>query len=205
MDYVPFNSGEFNRWLIDRGDQTLRLNYDLLEEDIVIDAGGYLGEWSETISQKYRCTVHVIEPLSQLYRNLEQRFNGRSNFYLHNFAIGGSTRDLSITIEGDSSTMYGTSTNTETILCKDVKEFLQEESLDRIALFKINIEGGEYELLERMIELNLVNKVQNFQIQFHRFIPECKERREYIQKALSKTHTLTWNYDWIWENWQLKK
>lgn len=39
--------------------------------------------------------------------------------------------------------------------------------IDDIGLMKINIEGGEYELLERMIELGIINKVKDIQIQFH--------------------------------------
>lgn len=206
MDYVPFNAQEFHRWINDNGDGTLRLNYPLNENSVVIDAGGYEGTWASIIYRKYGCTMHIIEPLQHLYQKLENEYSNTSKVSVYNIAVGGSTRNMSISIEGDSSSLYSTSTNTQQVLCKDVKELFEEELVDirTIDLFKINIEGGEYELLERMAELNLLRTVKNFQIQFHRFVPDCGLRREAIQKALSKTHVQTWNYDWIWENWELK-
>jgi len=47
------------------GDRTLRLNYDMLDEkSIVLDIGGYKGDWASSIFSKYCCTIHVFEPVS---------------------------------------------------------------------------------------------------------------------------------------------
>ena len=67
---------------------------------------------------------------------------------------------------------------------------------------KINIEGGEYDLLDRLITTGLVGKIDNIQVQFHEFVPNAKERMQNIQKKLSKTHTPTYQYEFIWENWK---
>ena len=53
IDYVPFNNAEFHRWINDSGDQTLRLTYDLSPGSVVVDAGGYVGQWAEDIHKKY--------------------------------------------------------------------------------------------------------------------------------------------------------
>ena len=45
------------RWFRDKGDQTLRLNYDLNEHSVVFDLGGYEGQWSADIFQRYQCNV----------------------------------------------------------------------------------------------------------------------------------------------------
>lgn len=45
------------RWATDKGDSTHRLNYDLDENSIVFDVGGYLGKWAELIYAKYGCWV----------------------------------------------------------------------------------------------------------------------------------------------------
>jgi hypothetical protein len=71
-----------------------------------------------------------------------------------------------------------------------------------IDLLKINIEGGEYELLEHIIEKTLQNKIRNIQVQFHTWIENCEDRRKNIQDILRKTHKLTYNYDFVWENWE---
>ena len=69
---------------------------------------------------------------------------------------------------------------------------------------KINIEGDEFPLLESMLENNLITYVTDIQVQFHQFIPNAVARRELIHKKLSETHKLTYNYEFVWENWQKK-
>ena len=40
------------------------------------------------------------------------------------------------------------------------------------------------------------------QIQFHNFIPNAEKLREDIREDFSKTHHLTYDYYFIWENWE---
>ena len=69
-------------------------------------------------------------------------------------------------------------------------------------LLKMNIEGGEYEVLPRLIETGLILAVDNLQIQFHPIDSQSPGRMKAIQLALEKTHELTWRYQWVWENWK---
>jgi hypothetical protein len=89
------------------------------------------------------------------------------------------------------------------------EDFVREYNVDHIDLMKINIEGGEYELLEHMIEKDLIGMVDQFIIQFHNKdlglnIYKAKERRDEIRKALSKTHKEVWCEPFIWEKWVKK-
>ena len=45
------NYNTFNKWIKDDGANTLRFNYPLSEERIVIDAGGYKSEWSAKMGE----------------------------------------------------------------------------------------------------------------------------------------------------------
>ena len=51
------------RWKADQGDQVLRLNYHLRPDSVVMDLGGYRGDWAHEIHSRYRCRVHVFEPV----------------------------------------------------------------------------------------------------------------------------------------------
>ena len=51
-------------WVRDNGDHTLRLDYDLNEDSIVFDVGGYRGDFTSAIFNKYNCNVYVFEPVS---------------------------------------------------------------------------------------------------------------------------------------------
>jgi hypothetical protein len=67
---------------------------------------------------------------------------------------------------------------------------------------KVNIEGGEYELLERLIDTDLVRAIGDIQVQFHNFWPEAASRMENVQNGLRRTHTPTYQYRFVWENWR---
>ncbi|MEM7512644.1 MAG: FkbM family methyltransferase, partial [Bacteroidota bacterium] len=81
-------------------------------------------------------------------------------------------------------------------------EAINELGSNHIDLIKINIEGGEFELLEAIIDAGWVDKIDNIQVQFHDFVPNARERMMEIQKKLSFTHELTYQYDFVWENWK---
>jgi hypothetical protein len=55
-----------------------------------------------------------------------------------------------------------------------------------------------------MLDADVVNLCVNLQIQFHTVAPDYEERREAIRSRLSKTHVLTYDAPFIWENWSLK-
>ena len=204
MDYVPFNRQEFDRWVADCGDQTLRVNYNLTPDSVVVDAGGYHGEFAKTINNKYGSIIFVLEPLQSLHENIETIFRLNPRVIPLNYALAARTEQADISLEGDASSLHTNSGLTEKIQCVDVQEFFETNNIETVDLLKLNIEGAEYDVLDRIIELDLLPRINNIQIQFHRFVPDCSRRREIIREHLSKTHNCVWDYDWIWEGWQLK-
>lgn len=204
MDYVPFNQKEYDRWVGDAGDLTHRLNYELDKNSIVVDLGGYKGYWTENINKKFGCKIYILEPLKVFYGDLIEKFKEYNNIVPINVALLNKNENTEMSIKGDMSSLFDPGENNEIVECLDVKDFFQKYEIDKIDVLKINIEGSEYDLLDRIIELNLHPNIKNMQIQFHRFIENCDSRRISIQNRLSDTHKCTWNYDWIWENWQLK-
>ena len=68
----------------------------------------------------------------------------------------------------------------------------------------MNIEGGEYDLLEYLVGTEWIGKIEDIQIQFHNYGPEYVRRKDKIRLELSKTHYLTYDYALIFENWRLR-
>ena len=64
------------------------------------------------------------------------------------------------------------------------------------------IEGSEYPLLIHLAKLNSLDLVEEYQIQFHNFIPDAIPKRDNIIEYLSQTHKRTWCYYFVWENWK---
>ena len=74
------------------------------------------------------------------------------------------------------------------IKIKKITDVIKELNIDKIDLMKINIEGGEYDLLFYLIEKKLIYKIDNIQIQFHNFVQEAKDIAE-----RTKTNIKIWN------------
>ena len=49
----------------------------------------------------------------------------------------------------------------------DIVEFVDSEKITEIDLLKINIEGGEYDVIPRLLDTKMINKIKYIQIQFH--------------------------------------
>ena len=75
--YVKRNrhSIEVHRWHKDNGDFSLRLNYPLFENSVVLDVGAYKGDWSWQIANKYNCHIYAFEPVPEFHSQIVNRFN----------------------------------------------------------------------------------------------------------------------------------
>lgn len=60
------------------------------------------------------------------------------------------------------------------------------------------------DLLEYLVKFPYISQITNLQIQFHDFVANAHARMLHIQNELSKTHVLTYQFPFIWENWKLK-
>lgn len=190
------------KWFADKGDETHRIDYSLTNTSTVIDLGGYKGEWSDLIFSRYKCNIHIFEPSLIFFKSISEKYKENSKIKSYNYGLGNCDTELFLSDEGDASSIFKEGENKEKIVIKDANVFFG--FMRSVDLIKINIEGGEYDLLEYLLEKNIVNKIQNIQIQFHTFVDNCEQRRNNIQTKLSETHRLTYNYDFVWENWEKK-
>lgn len=191
---------EVARWFIDRGDLTHRINYDLKPDSIVIDIGGYKGDWAEAIISKYKCYIYIFEPVRSFYEYIYDRFSDNNKVFIYKFGLGPRTETVDIGVNNDASSLFIETSNIEKISIMACEIFL--DKMPNIDLIKINIEGGEYDLLNHLIKKDLISRLRNIQVQFHTFVPDCVDKRQAIRCELSKTHKLTYNYDFVWENWE---
>ena len=69
----------------------------------------------------------------------------------------------------------------------------------------INIEGGEYTLLEQIINSGLINQINNLQIQFHDFFPDSQNKRKEIINKLFRTHETIFSFPFVWEGFRKRQ
>jgi FkbM family methyltransferase len=146
----------------------------------------------------------IFEPHPKFYNTIVNRFKNDQQVSAYPFGLGARTETVSFSVANNASSVFDKSDEKEEVQIVSVKEFLEQHKISQVDLIKINIEGGEYELLEDILDSNMINVFNDIQVQFHDFFPEAKNRMNRIQERLAETHELTYQYEFIWENWRKK-
>jgi FkbM family methyltransferase len=185
-------------------DPDLLVEADLDERSTVLDVGAYVGEWSEEIADRYGSTIFAFEPNPRAFRRLEARFRERPNVMCFEYGLAGADARAALALDGPGSTIDdrpGSFGSTEVQL-RDVAAVIEELGLPQIDLCKMNIEGGEYDVFDRLIGTGLIARMRIVSVQFHEWHPHAYRRRRAIRRRLRRTHEEVWNHPFIWELWR---
>lgn len=176
----------------------------LSEMSVVFDVGGYQGNWAAEIINRYGCTVHVFEPHPQFASDIASRFAENDCVRVHPIAL--SSEDGRFALSNDQDASSGRNVGENAIECRmvSVDRFMAEHSIGSIDVMKVNIEGGEYDLLPALISGGHMQKIGTLLIQFHHFDDQDPTRRESIRRDLAQTHDCDWSYEFVWEQWSRK-
>jgi FkbM family methyltransferase len=185
---------------------TILVEADLDATSIVLDIGAYIGEWSEQISHRYRCTIYAFEPNPNAFEKLQTRLATHGRVQLFNYGLAGADAQASLALDGPGSSVFAhdSTFGKVDVRLRDVVAVLDSCGIDHVDLCKVNIEGGEYDLFDRLIESDWISRMSSLSIQFHEWHPNAYRRRRAIRRALHRTHTEAWSYPFVWEFWQTR-
>ncbi len=189
-------------WVSNLGDSTHMLDHnELSSESVVIDLGGYKGEWSKKIFDRYGCFIDIYEPASEFVVSIKSTFEKELNtrVKVYESAVGCSNTRVSLVLDG-----LGTRTvkdengevNTTSII-----QILSNRSVD---LLKMNIEGDEYDVFDAIFSNDLTKNLKSVLVQFHPVDDNSIQRYTTIAQELSKSHVCAFRYPFIWEKWCVK-
>lgn len=176
-----------------------RYLYDLTPDSIVIDAGAHKGDFTAEIVRRHDCTVHTFEPIRRFFNETQMRLVACPKVCLSNSGIGSKTEMVRMWVKGDSSGRFADTDNFEDVQMTDAA------TLPFADLFKLNIEGGEFDVLEHCLKEGVIGRFKNIQVQFHPVVPNAEARYQAIRAALLKTHHLTFDAPWVWQNYRLNE
>ena len=203
---TPHNRA-YARWVI-FGGENKRYQYDLTENSIVFDVGGYHGDFTDKIVNKYGCKSYIFEPVKEYADAIEKRFLATDKVRVFSFGLSDHTSKEAMLIDDDGSSVHGTITSdapTEMIALKNIIEFMSDEKITKVDLIKLNIEGGEYEVLRALLDSDTIENFRYIQVQFHDIDTHSDDEMKAIVDQLTKTHKLMWKCrPFIWESWELK-
>jgi FkbM family methyltransferase len=195
------NKNEVNRWFRDRGDYSHNINYDLTEASVIMDLGGYTGVWAQQMINKYNPNVYIIEPIHSFYNTMVEKFKGNDKVRLLNVGVSTSDKEGKIFLNGDGTSSKLVEGKSVDVTFNSMSTILNKWNLDNVDLIQINIEGDEYPLLDNMLELGLVRKFKNIQVQFHLGIENAPILRERIREGLRNNgFKIKFDYPFVWES-----
>jgi len=176
---------------------------DLDQASVVLDVGAYIGDWSEQIARRYGARIFAFEPNPEAFRVLTARLAGE-RVQCFDYALGAADGDGVLSIVGPGSSLSASvpGAGTATVPVRDVVAIMDALGIGDVDLCKVNIEGGEFDLLERLMAADRLRRVRLLSVQFHEWQPGAYRRRRAIRRALARTHTEVWNYPWVWELWR---
>ena len=164
--------------------------------------GGNKGDWTADIDARYQTTTYVFEPIAQFHAQICARFESNPRVRPFQFELGVHDEELAMNLSADGTGVFASGAAQETVRIAGIQSFLAAQAIDNIDLMKINIEGGEYDLLDHLTATGDIGKVRRLQVQFHDFVPDAIPRRARIVNELARTHRQVWCYYFVWEEWE---
>lgn len=184
----------------------------LTKGDIALDVGAFEGDWSARVYEKYQPCIYAFELDPPSIELLKKRFTETPDITCVPYGLAGQNATLALSQRGMGSTLHEQghgnasrgAASTVDVEVRDIVDVLDSLGHVDIAIIKLNIEGAEYDVLERLIEAGQLSQIRCYTIQFHEWLDRAHLRRRRIRKELSKTHTLMWDYPFVWEQWVRK-
>ena len=180
---------------------------------VVIDCGANIGEITCQLAPT-GAEIHSFEPDPYSFSRLEGNCSAFENVTLHNKAVGVGSGALTIyRKKGFESDPEWFSLTTSAIVNPkaidkmeavevefiDLEGFIQEK-LDAgrdVAFLKMDIEGGELEILERFVQTDVLTKVRSTAVETHAWLfDDGKKRFSALRKIARKRPDFNLDLDW---------
>lgn len=183
---------------------------DLKPHDVIIDVGGYEGNWSRIVVEKYGCSALIFEPIKSFHAQISESLAThplRRHFDVINSGVGATSGETTMGVKGDSSGVAADGPQ-ETVSIIGVDRLfnnLKQAWPPEIACMKLNCESSEFPILEAMLAQDLVKHVRTIHVQFHNIVPNAQARMDAIIAGICKTHDILWDAPWCWIGFQRKR
>lgn len=128
------------------------------DHGVIIDAGGYIGSAAIKFARAFpNSKIITIEPSTENFEILKRNTSGYANIFAINAALSSKPGKIELKSRGtgewgftiaEESDDSANLQNLETVDMITVEEIFSRFEIDKVDLFKLDIEGGEYELLK---------------------------------------------------------
>ncbi len=186
-------------WIALDGDARIRRRLKVPRGGLVLDVGAYEGEFAAHARSVLDARVIAIEPIPEFTSALRQRFAGDDFVTVVPVALGRSNGLIDLQVAGDGSSAWVEGESSVEVPLVDAAEIVGDRQVD---LLKMNAEGAEFDVLDRLVETGQIRQVQTILVQFHKFVPDAQTLRSDLRRRLQSTHQCVVNVPWVWELWR---
>lgn len=145
--------------------------------DVVLDVGAHVGMVSMWLARRYPfLRILAFEPIPETYQRLVSNLhrNGISTVEAHNVAVTSDGRDLDMVVWSELNSGGGTASfsyrdesdeqHHRIVPSTTLDDVFREHGLERVKLLKIDIEGGEHEVLHTT---SVLDRIEHVRGEFH--------------------------------------
>jgi FkbM family methyltransferase len=196
--FLKSESIYYKNFIKDGGDSIIYQSIALDSKSLVIDGGGYEGEFVDEILKKKNCNIYIYEPNVEFFNKLFLKYQNNNAIKVANLALFDKTCKISLSNNDNASSIINNSfQDLKNIWACDVfEEFKKYQQID---LLKLNIEGAEYNVLNRLIDTGSIKRINYILVQFHKEYDDNYLKRNIILSELQKTHKVIFSYNYVWE------
>ena len=183
----------------------------LKKHAVAIDCGANLGDVSLRMAE-HGATVFAFEPNPYAFEVLHQRLAGFHHVHLFNQAVHikndcmqlyfheNSRQDQVHWSTGSSLLSFKSNVNPNTsveVQTIDIVEFIRQLNCE-VALMKLDVEGVECPIINRLIDSNLVHRIKQLLVETHDHkIPELRPETDALRKRIHHLQLKNISLDWV--------
>jgi FkbM family methyltransferase len=151
----------------------------------IIDLGANKGDFAKYFLDTYGCNIYCVEPNINLLNSTPTNIRNKIDNYVISNQNGKCSFHISQNSEASSiykniSNKFGNSQAVE-VPSITLSSYLEQKNIDIIEILKIDIEGGEIDLLNYLPD-RVLNSINQITVEFHDFI--FPEQADLVKKIV---------------------
>lgn len=193
------------KWIRDNPSDDIRFRYDLPQGANILDVGGYVGDFAARYVEIYDANLLSFEPVPKFAQQIRNRFAKNPRVQVFEAGLSDQDQTAEFDLDADASGAFGSPGGERVqVALWDAERFLSQHGTEQWHLAKLNIEGGEFALLNRLVDTGRIVSIEHLQVQFHLHVPGARAQYRHLANRLRQTHDLQWRYPFVWESWRRK-
>lgn len=178
-------------------------NLETSDTSVSFDIGSYTGASLIALRAKVKGSIYGFEPIPSYFTAACSRVQTMSNVRVYCVGVGNKDETKQLSLLGDRTSALLTSSQYQPCTFRAFSTIWRTLGIESLDVLHMNVEGGEYDIFQNIVEGNFLPRIKQILVQFH--YPESyAPDRERIRSELRKTHNLIYDYEFVWERWDLR-